>query len=111
MDDIEKSRIRLEHWIDHNLDHLTGYREVAEILGKNGAQEAADRVRRGIELMELAGAELEAALGSLSELRGSRADSTSPAAENHRHESEGSHSHDHSHSRSKKHGRSDPTRR
>ena len=90
MNTLEKSRIRLRHWIDHNADHLKGYREVAEALDAEGAVEAAERIRQGIELMERADEELETALKLLPEPTGTH---THSHTETHDH----SHHHHHSH--------------
>ncbi len=65
MDDIQKSIIRLRHWIDHNLDHMKGYDEVAQLLDKNNFSASADMIRRGTRLIEEANSEFEKALESL----------------------------------------------
>ena len=62
MNDIEKSRIRLKHWLDHNEDHLKGYEDVAALLEKEGLAEAAAKVRQGIEMTSKANDEFRAAL-------------------------------------------------
>ncbi|MGB6066508.1 MAG: hypothetical protein WBG50_17025 [Desulfomonilaceae bacterium] len=66
MDDIQKSRVRLIHWIEHNLEHLKGYNEVAKILERDGFTSASDRIRRGVKLIEAANEEFETALAGLS---------------------------------------------
>jgi hypothetical protein len=65
MDDIQKSAIRLKHWIDHNLDHMKGYEEVAQLLDNSHLSVAADMIRRGTRLIEEANSEFEKALESL----------------------------------------------
>ncbi len=50
MDDIEKSRVRLIHWIEHNLEHVKGYNEVAQILQRDGFHSASEKIRRGVKL-------------------------------------------------------------
>jgi Arc/MetJ-type ribon-helix-helix transcriptional regulator len=92
MDDIEKSRVRLIHWIEHNLEHLKGYNEVAEILERDGFTSASDRIRRGVKLIEAANEEFETALAGLS----------APAEEDSAVESEPTHSH--AHAESHEHG-------
>ena len=96
MNTLEKSRIRLRHWIDHNADHLEGYREVAKVLDTEGAGEAAARIRKGIELMEHADEELEAALKLLPEHEASHG--TVPVQHDHTHTDVHDHSHSHHHS-------------
>jgi hypothetical protein len=84
MDDIQKNRVRLTHWISHNSEHLTGYMEMAENLEGMGLNEAAEKVRRAVSLVKATNHEFERALtllgGSVSE-----------------------HNHDHGHSHSHKH--------
>lgn len=66
MDDVQKSKIRMAHWIDHNVDHMGGYKEVADILYKTGHASAAEKIRRGIALVEKANDEFESAMIDLS---------------------------------------------
>jgi hypothetical protein len=91
MDDIQKSKVRLAHWIDHNVDHLKGYREVAALLEGEGNHEVASTIRRGIELIESANKEFEKALKDLSALAGE------PPSHEHAHGHDGMHDHDHDH--------------
>ncbi len=65
MDNVKKSRIRLTHWIDHNVDHLKGYEEVAQTLEQEGRPDAAIRVRQGIRMIQEANDEFRAALEHL----------------------------------------------
>jgi len=67
VDEVQKSKIRLTHWIDHNLDHLQGYGEVARILEKSGFSQAATKIREGMRLIEAANSEFTKALGEISE--------------------------------------------
>ena len=90
MDDIQKSRIRLEHWINHNLDHMKGYEEVAQLLDKNNLSGAAEMIRRGTRLIEAANSEFQKALESL----GSNDEATNESGTGAATES---HSHGHSH--------------
>ncbi len=50
MDFVEKSRIRLEHWIKHNDHHQEEYEMFAEQLDEAGKEESAAHVREMIEL-------------------------------------------------------------
>ncbi len=65
MDEIQKSRIRLKHWIDHNFEHIKGYEEVSQLLDNNNCSAAAEMIRRGTRLIEDANTEFENALESL----------------------------------------------
>jgi hypothetical protein len=50
MEAIEKAKIRLEHWIDHNEHHYEEYSTFADELEKYGKTESARYVR---EMMAL----------------------------------------------------------
>jgi Arc/MetJ-type ribon-helix-helix transcriptional regulator len=95
MDDIERSRIRLIHWIEHNLEHVKGYNEVAQILERDGFTSASDKIRRGVSLIEAANEEFESALAGLTAPSEEGSVSEPEAAQGHAHEHR--HSHDHSH--------------
>ena len=42
MDSVKKARIRLQHWISHNADHLEEYEELVKELEKHGKIESAN---------------------------------------------------------------------
>jgi hypothetical protein len=50
MDALEKARIRLEHWIEHNDDHQRDYETFAEELTRLGKIESAALVREVVGL-------------------------------------------------------------
>ena len=70
MDDVQKSRILLSHWIDHNLDHLKGYVDTADLLEKLGYAPAAENIRQSVELIKGANDRLQEALSVLPEPEG-----------------------------------------
>ena len=98
MDDVEKSKVRLAHWIDHNLDHLRGYAEVAHIMDGEGFSEAAERVRQGMRLIEEANGEFSRALAVLPTRSGTGHASSGESAHGGSHS--GGHHHDHGHKHS-----------
>jgi hypothetical protein len=100
MDDVQKSKIRLAHWIEHNIDHVRGYKEVADILDKAGQPSAAGKIRRGISLIEAANDEFESAMIELSP-EGKQVHAHDHGGEHHEHSHE--HAHDHSHEHSHEH--------
>ncbi|MBW2568466.1 MAG: hypothetical protein JRD93_05940 [Deltaproteobacteria bacterium] len=51
MDFIEKTRIRLEHWITHNDHHQKEYEMLAEQLETAGKNESSKHVREMIKIM------------------------------------------------------------
>lgn len=96
MDDIEKSRVRLIHWIEHNVEHVKGYNEVAQILERDGFTSASDHIRRGVSLIEEANGEFSTALAGLSAPTG-EASASENEARGHAHEHEHGHEHAHKH--------------
>ncbi len=89
MDEAQKARIRLEHWINHNCEHLKGYLEVSNALDALGLTLIGDRVRNAVEYIDKANDEFRKALEQL--------DASSPASGCGCHEHEHSHGHSHEH--------------
>ena len=50
MESMEKSKIRLDHWIHHNEHHVEEYEMFADQLEEAGKSESAGYVREMIEL-------------------------------------------------------------
>lgn len=100
MDAITKSSIRLAHWLDHNLEHLKGYAEVAESLDKVGRIEAARTMRDAMRLIQEANLLFEKALDSL---RTEPSTEHSLDAKPHQHEHFHRHSHEHPHTHTFEH--------
>ncbi len=65
MDFIEKARIRIEHWIKHNEDHLQEYEVFAEQLEEAGKKGSSEYVREMIELTKKSNECLRNALKTL----------------------------------------------
>ena len=65
MDYLEKARIRIEHWIKHNEDHLREYEEFAKELEKAGKKETADHIRNMAVLVAQGDKSLQLALKTL----------------------------------------------
>jgi hypothetical protein len=97
MDDIEKSRVRLIHWIEHNLEHIKGYNEVAKVLERDGFRSASEKIRHGVKLIEAANEEFETALAELSSAGEVVSGSKHEAAHEHGHEHGHGHGHSHKH--------------
>jgi rubrerythrin len=91
MDDIERSRIQLKHWIDHNAEHLKGYEKVVQVLKQQGMTAPSEAIERGIKMVEAANAAFEEALSALP--HSETAGSSGEAHEGHGH----AHDHDHGH--------------
>lgn len=105
MDDVEKSKIRLSHWISHNLEHLKGYEEVAGLLESQSLTAVAETIRRGVGLVQQANEEFEKALSLLGgPLEASSEGSGHSHGHSHAHDHEHSHEHPHSHGHHGPHG-------
>ncbi len=92
MDEIEKSVIRMRHWIDHNKDHLDGYIQVADLLEQHNQKPAAVKLREAVRLVEETNKIFEDAISLLPQVK----------APESRH-SHGDHKHGHGHSHSHVH--------
>jgi len=68
MDDVEKARVRIEHWISHNEHHLEDYSSFAEDLDRAGKVESAGHIR---DMMDYAARSTECLRKALRDL-GSR---------------------------------------
>ncbi len=90
MDELQKAAIRLKHWIDHNEEHLNGYREVADHLAAAGQTDAAACIRRGIEAVQQANREFTHALEHLPE---SPTDTAHEHGHSHHHHDHSDHEH------------------
>jgi len=65
MEMIEKARIRLRHWIEHNSHHIEDYEVFAKELEGAGKRESAGYIREMIRLAEKSNEVLRNALDSL----------------------------------------------
>jgi hypothetical protein len=65
MNEIEKLRVLLPHWIEHNAEHSAEFREWAERARQAEHGDAAWEVRVAAENLEAANDALEAALEKL----------------------------------------------
>jgi hypothetical protein len=62
MDQIEKLRVLIPHWIEHNKGHGTDCQKWAETARKEGEEKIADFIEEAIEAMEKVNVLLEKAL-------------------------------------------------
>ncbi|WP_028320942.1 hypothetical protein [Desulfatiglans anilini] len=65
MDDFDKARIRMEHWIHHNEHHQEEYELFADQLEDAGKKETARHIREMIEYTAKTNEALRKALASL----------------------------------------------
>ncbi len=62
MDFTQKARIRIEHWMHHNVDHLHDYETFARELEAAGKNESARHIREMGELLTQSNNHLKTAL-------------------------------------------------
>ncbi|MDZ7699178.1 MAG: hypothetical protein U5R49_20340 [Deltaproteobacteria bacterium] len=65
MDFLEKSKMRLEHWMTHNTHHLEEYELFADQLEDAGKAESAGHVREMVDLSARVNTCIEKALQGL----------------------------------------------
>ena len=84
MDNVEKLRVMLQHWIEHNKGHMEEFDKWRGTMTEEGRTSLAEHIKKTIELMASVNTELEKAL---EETGGAKHD------EDHHHH----HDHDHHH--------------
>ena len=104
MDEAQKARIRLEHWINHNCEHLRGYLEVSNSLDTIGMTSIGDRIRNAVEYIDRANDEFRKALDQLTQLTPSTGCGRHEHSHGHSHEHEHCHDHGHCHNHEQCHG-------
>ena len=65
MNDIEKLRVVLPHWLEHNQEHATEFTTWADRASAVGQETAAHEIRRAAEAMQQANEALQTALVAL----------------------------------------------
>lgn len=65
MENLEKARIRMEHWIEHNDQHQQEYNAFAQELEKAGQTKAASEVRAMSALTAKSSEHLRLAIAAL----------------------------------------------
>ncbi len=65
MDFIEKARIRIKRWIEHNMDHEKEYEKFVDELDQAGMNQSAEFIREMIEFSKKQTEALKKALNAL----------------------------------------------
>ncbi|CAK8712680.1 hypothetical protein GMJAKD_01940 [Candidatus Electrothrix aarhusensis] len=95
MNDIDKLRVMLPHWIDHNQGHGGEFAQWAEKLAGN-SPEVAQLLRDAVQSLQEAQSRLEEALNKAGgPLEAPGGQSGSGHEHNHKHNHEHSHEHEH----------------
>jgi len=63
--ELEKLKIKLEHWSEHNKSHAAGYRKQADEAGNMGLHEVKDELLSAAEDLDRAGYHLKIAMEKL----------------------------------------------
>ncbi len=62
MNNVEKLRVMLQHWIEHNKGHMDEFEKWRGVMKIEGQASLADHIQKTIELMAAVNAELEQTL-------------------------------------------------
>ena len=65
MNDLEKLRVLLPHWLEHNAEHASEFRTWAERAKEAGEDQLAAQIVVAAEKMEAANHDLEQAIASI----------------------------------------------
>ena len=65
MNDMEKLRALLPHWLEHNQEHATQFETWADKAAQAGRETAAQEIRRAVQAMQQVDEALQAALAEL----------------------------------------------
>ena len=67
MNDVDKLRVLLPHWMEHNAEHAKGFRTWAGRARAAGEEDLADHIIAAAKKMEAANRNLESAIEHLGE--------------------------------------------
>lgn len=62
MDNVEKLRVLLQHWIDHNIGHVEEFEKWRDIMSEDGKDSIAGNIGEAIKTMETVNEQLKKAL-------------------------------------------------
>jgi hypothetical protein len=100
MENVEKLRVLLQHWIDHNKGHVDEFENWRKLMADENQEKLAGHITEAIKLMATVNAELGKALH---EVGGPKAAGDDGHHHHHHHDHEDGHSHDHEHSHKHSH--------
>ena len=89
MDNVEKLRVMLRHWIEHNKGHVEEFEKWRQTMAEEGHMSLAEQISEAVKTMATVNAQLEK---TLHEAGGRKSDEE----EGHHHHHHGHH-HDHHH--------------
>lgn len=62
MDNVEKLRVMLQHWIEHNKGHVEEFEKWQKTMTEEGKSSVADHITEAVKLMATVNAQLGKAL-------------------------------------------------
>lgn len=90
MNNVDKLRIMLQHWMEHNKGHMDEFEKWRGVMSHEGQQNIASRLERTVALMTEVNAQLHEALH---ELGGADHDHHHGSDHHHHHHGGGDHHH------------------
>lgn len=94
MDNVEKLRVLLQHWIDHNKGHVEEFENWRKLMADENQEKTASHITEAIRQMAMVNAELGKALHQVG---GPNAAGDKGHQHGHSHSHDHSHTHDHDH--------------
>ena len=98
MNNVDKLRVLLQHWIDHNKGHVDEFENWRQLMEDEKQEKVVTHITQAIQLMATVNAELGKALH---EVGGPKA--AGGETHHHDHDHDHDHSHGHSHNHDHKH--------
>jgi len=92
MDNVEKLRVMLQHWIDHNKGHVEEFEKWRKLMADEGQTVLAENITEAVKTMATVNAQLGKALHEIG-----GPSSTAGHAHHHDHDHHHAHHHDHHH--------------
>ena len=97
MDNVEKLRVMLQHWIEHNKGHVEEFEKWRKMMVDEGQSSLAENITEAVKTMAIVNAQLGKALH---EIGGPKPQGDQ---DHHHHDHEHGHDHDHHHGHSHHH--------
>jgi hypothetical protein len=96
MDNVEKVRVMLQHWIDHNKGHVDDFEKWRKTMADDGQDALAGHITEAVKLMADVNASLGKALHAAGGSQGGN-HGHKPHTHDHKHTHSHGHNHDHDH--------------
>jgi hypothetical protein len=97
MDNLEKLRIMLQHWIEHNKGHVEEFEKWQKLMDSEGKTSLASSISRSIGLMDQVNSELHKALAEMGGTTCATDSKQESTVHHHNHDHHHDHEHEHGH--------------